>query len=117
MKHFLNTCFLIHMKSVVVINLLPFQKKLRDNIRLAMKSCDVTQAELASRIGFTSVSISRIISGKTPLTEVHLVKFAKALGIDPEKFFTGIGSPAYGDIEADRMLKQIRAVIDDRGDK
>jgi len=93
--------------------MLPFQKKLRDNIRQAMKSCEVTQAELASRIGFTSVSISRIISGKTTLTEAHLAKFADALDFDPEVFFSGIGSPAYGDAEANRKLKEIRDIMDD----
>ena len=42
--------------------------KIRDRIQDLMKSRKITQAELATRIGYSESSLSRFISGKTAPT-------------------------------------------------
>ncbi len=47
----------------------------------------ITQAELAKKIGLTEVSISRIETGRTKLTEENLARISKALGIRPSDLY------------------------------
>lgn len=58
-----------------------------------MNRCGLNQKMLSSAVGLTPVAVSRIMSGITPLTERHILMFAKALNVDPEVFFADVYDP------------------------
>lgn len=55
---------------------------IREIIRKRRKDLNLTQAELADKMGIGHASIGRYESGKTPLTEKMIQKFSDALDID-----------------------------------
>jgi phage repressor protein C with HTH and peptisase S24 domain len=67
---------------------------LADRIRWAMNRSDLSQAELARRVGLKQPSIHGWLSGKARfLKGENLLSAASALGVDPDWLATGAGSP------------------------
>lgn len=58
--------------------------KLYENIRELRKQNNLTQEELASRMGYTDRSaIAKIESGKVDLSQSKILEFAKIFNVDP----------------------------------
>lgn len=58
---------------------------LAKNIRLARESCDITQEELASRIGLSRVMVTRYENGTKSPTVAMLAQLADALYTSADK--------------------------------
>ncbi len=56
-------------------------------IRAARDDADVTQQELADRLGMTHRQVVNIEHGRRAIHAVDLIMIAKALGVDPEVLF------------------------------
>ncbi len=65
-------------------------KKLGKKIKLARVEQDLTQAQLASKIGARQKSISEYETGKIAPSIEILLKIAKALGKPPERLLEGL---------------------------
>lgn len=58
----------------------------RNEIRLLMKERRISQKKLALRIGLSQSYLSRLLAGKAPLKQEHLVKIARALEVEVSLF-------------------------------
>lgn len=60
------------------------------NIYSRMKQQDITQRELASRVGLTEVTMSRYINGLRQPTAYALYRISRALGCKMEDLMRGV---------------------------
>jgi transcriptional regulator with XRE-family HTH domain len=59
------------------------------NVRSARRAADLTQSELATRVGVTSLmAVSRWETGAHKPSDAFLVRLSEVLGHDPAWFFT-----------------------------
>lgn len=64
---------------------------LKDRMKAARKHADLTQRELAVRVGVSQPVISQLESGEN-LQSVHLLRIASACGVRPEWLADGLGA-------------------------
>lgn len=61
-----------------------------ENICSRMRQKDITQRELASRVGLTEVTMSRYINGLRQPTAYALYRISRALGCKMEDLMRGV---------------------------
>ena len=68
--------------------------KIRDRIQDLMKSRKITQAELATRIGYSESSLSRFISGKTDkLGDENIIRIARVFNVSTDFLLGEVDTP------------------------
>lgn len=66
------------------------EKKIRENIRRIIRSNGMTQRAVASKMNYSAVSFSQLMSGKIPLSEKHIRKISRAVGVDAAEFYKDV---------------------------
>lgn len=66
---------------------LELDRRAREVLIMARTEVNLTQQELASRIGRAQSFVSRIEQGTLPINRVHFATIARALGEDPRTLF------------------------------
>lgn len=83
--------------------------KIADNIKLLLKEKDVTQAELARRLGMTTGGINHYIKGKRTPSVKQLKRIARALGVTVQDIIKDDALITASDAERE-LLELIRAM-------
>ena len=68
----------------------------RTVLRAYREDADLTQEQLAARVGWTPVQVVNLENGKKAMDIRHVVRIVRALGIDPAKAFAQIGNWVQG---------------------
>lgn len=79
-----------------------------DNIRAARRACNMTQAELAEKVGLSRPTIALYEAGKRELTASQIVPFARVLDTSP--LFLLEGTRGGGD----SPLSSLPSILDDK---
>jgi transcriptional regulator with XRE-family HTH domain len=77
-----------------------------------LKVRDMTQSELADKIGVYPPQVSRIISGERTVTTQLLIKIADALGLPREQVFSAAGILRSRN-NADKQIEEIMHRVQD----
>lgn len=83
---------------------------MRNRIRQIRAELDITQEQLAERVGCTAGYISRIENGQRRLHGEYIGAIAKALGVAPGELFESAGGSAdeeYANLKRDLTPEQL----------
>ncbi|WP_366079887.1 helix-turn-helix transcriptional regulator [Sphingomonas sp.] len=72
----------------------PRYRQLIERLSAERRTLNMTQAELAIKLGLHKQFVSRVELGERRLDVIELVDFARALGIDPASLVTAVGTPS-----------------------
>jgi transcriptional regulator with XRE-family HTH domain len=92
-------------------------------LRARRRGLGLSQAQLATRLGFTPAQINRYEHGTTRLSAVGLWRAAQVLGVAPGYFFEGLGERAASTVdpalealalELARHLRELSPTVQDK---
>ena len=67
---------------------------MNENLKTWLEKQNITQAELAKRLGHSFEYVNRVVNGKMPITDAFRWRFAQAFGFDVAEQLFGDGGDA-----------------------
>ena len=97
--------------------MLPSEKKIRQNIKSILKSKRLTQRTVATKMNYSAVAFSQLMSGKIPLSEKHIKRISKVIGVDTSEFYKDVWPPKRTEISHEPIKdKDLNQKMDKLGD-
>ena len=76
---------------------------MNENLKTWLEKQNITQAELAKRLGHSFEYVNRVVNGKMPITDAFRWRFAQAFGFDVAEQLFGDGERAEAEPERETV--------------